>query len=148
MILRKGSPQPPLHSRNSKVILRLGDEAAHLKALEAARTPVWCYYEAVGRAKTEQPGFDPDMQRKYFGQSVAKTGKENIMRAIIMEKDDHTLRVIEVAQVCFDPEVNKFLIRTTFDHEWKIKMDQIYANQASEELFTTGMVDLRMYEAE
>jgi len=36
----------------------------HRKTLENAKTPVWCYIEAVERAKEEQPGFDPDVQRE------------------------------------------------------------------------------------
>lgn len=33
------------------------------KALEAAQTPVWCYFDVVERAKKKQPCFDPDKQR-------------------------------------------------------------------------------------
>lgn len=36
---------------------------AHTRALEAAKTPVWCYLDVVERTKQEQPGFDPDVQR-------------------------------------------------------------------------------------
>jgi len=36
----------------------------HRQSLEEAKTPVWCYFEAVERAQKEQPGFDPDKQRK------------------------------------------------------------------------------------
>ena len=62
-----------------------GDEAAHLKALEAARTPVWCYYEAVERAKAEQPGFDPDIQRQILW---PKTDAKEIKRK---ENWDHAV---------------------------------------------------------
>lgn len=34
------------------------------EALSKAKTPRWCYYEAVERAKVEEPSFDPDYQRK------------------------------------------------------------------------------------
>lgn len=40
-----------------------GNSTNQAKALEAAKTPVWCYLEVVERAKEEQPGFDPDKQR-------------------------------------------------------------------------------------
>lgn len=32
-------------------------------ALEEVETPLWCYFEAVERAKQLQPGFNPDKQR-------------------------------------------------------------------------------------
>lgn len=32
-------------------------------ALEEVETPLWCYFEAVDRAKQLQPEFDPDKQR-------------------------------------------------------------------------------------
>ncbi len=35
----------------------------HREVLAASKTPVWCYFEAVERAKKKQPGFDPDAQR-------------------------------------------------------------------------------------
>lgn len=35
----------------------------HGKVLAKAKTPVWCYFEVVERARKEQPGFDPDKQR-------------------------------------------------------------------------------------
>lgn len=41
-----------------------GDYAAHLRILDAAPTPKWCYLAAVERAKEENPSFDPDAQRK------------------------------------------------------------------------------------
>lgn len=40
-----------------------GNQAAHTMALEAAKTPKWCYLDVVERAQAEQPGFDPDRQR-------------------------------------------------------------------------------------
>ena len=40
-----------------------GDLQAQALDLKAAETPVWCYFEAVERAREEQPGFDPDKQR-------------------------------------------------------------------------------------
>jgi hypothetical protein len=40
-----------------------GDPHAQALDLKAAETPVWCYFEAVERARKEQPGFDPDKQR-------------------------------------------------------------------------------------
>lgn len=40
-----------------------GDHQKHSIALADAKTPVWCYLDAVDRAKQEQPGFDPDVQR-------------------------------------------------------------------------------------
>lgn len=41
-----------------------GNNKAHLNVLSAAKTPVWCYYTAVERAKRIQPRFDPDVQRR------------------------------------------------------------------------------------
>ena len=49
-----------------------GDLCQQKAALAEAKTPVWCYFEAVERAKREQPGFDPDIQRAILWPSKVK----------------------------------------------------------------------------
>ena len=40
------------------------NDQEQLSALAKAKTPKWCYFEAVERAQRENPDFDPDRQRK------------------------------------------------------------------------------------
>lgn len=51
-----------------------GKDDRHTQALVEAETPVWCYYEAVERAKADQPGFDPDRQREILWPESEKIG--------------------------------------------------------------------------
>ena len=52
------------------------EEKKHEEQLAEAETPVWCYYEAVARAKAEQPGFDPDKQREILWPGKTKWAKQ------------------------------------------------------------------------
>ena len=70
------------------------------------------------------------------------------MRAIIKEAIDNMHRVIELSNACYDKDDGTLILTDVCGNEWVIEMPLIVANQTMEDLFSTGMTDLRLYNAE
>ena len=69
------------------------------------------------------------------------------MRALIRDKSDNTLMLIEVTEACYSPE-DKELYLTSPDHDYCIEgIVQVNAHSAFTDLFDTGKVDLSIYKA-
>ena len=69
------------------------------------------------------------------------------MRALLRDKSDNTLIVIEVTEACYSPQDNELYLNSP-DNEYCIEgIVQVNADSVFSELFETGKADLSIYKA-
>ena len=69
------------------------------------------------------------------------------MRALIRDKSDHTLIVIEVYEACYNPEENELYLYSP-DNDYCVEgIVQVNADSAFTDLFENGKADLSIYKA-